>query len=1024
MKRIGLLLLLVVLVSGSVFSATIKVPEEHPTIQAGIDTAVDGDTVLVHPGTYIENINFKGKTIVVGSLYLTTNDESYISSTIIDADMKAPVALFESNETREAKLVGLTLQNGWCGIKVDSLGPTLKKLIVRNNGAIYRGSGFQAGCYGNLNFLITDCIFEKNDHAKTVIYACNVNSSGIEYYEIKNTKVLNNQPNRSAVELNGNKSSIENSLIANNSGYGIEVINAGSGTEIRNCTIANNTKNGIVAWNNIYASIIDVKSTILWQNGNYGIEVTRMTPATILNVSNSLIPNGIGGISSPITSVVNYDETNIAADPLFVDAPNGDYQLLDSSPAIGAGILDENTPKVDIEGSLRPSPADSKPDIGAYENLLTKSSPVVSKPTEDTVERLIRVPEDQPTIQSAINAAEKGEKILVSVGTYDEVIKLKSDISIKGESRTKTILQSEATKIINLDNVSNVQIENLTVDGRTLVHTPIAIKDSDNIRLNNITVKAGAFYNLKADTSEALSINECRFRYGNEYGVSIDRTGGTVSDSVFRFGNRTLLSVSNSKDEVLTVSNCEFFDDQEKTWTAIVCEGQLARDKFIGNNIKLSRKGYPVIKIRGSAQPVFRRNKIEGGRISIKIEATATPDFGTKSGFGYNHILPGTEFRVVGEREEEDGPIHMVGNYWHGLPSQIQDTIKPFLLVEPTLGNPSIYIRNKQVSQDQVFTVSINVDRIYNLAGWSANLEYDPEILELQAIEQGGAFNIKEEATFQEKGIINQKEGLLENMSWTYLRKGGVSGSGALAILTFNSLKSGESDLHLKKVKFGDPSGKEMPIEVTDATITVSGGPPCDVNADGTVNIFDLILVAQVFGQKVDTRADTNDDGVVNIFDLIVVAGCFGQGAAPSIVKQPIAMFSMIENWIRLAEQANGGSIDFNQGISVLREILQSLKPEETVLMANYPNPFNPETWIPYHLGQESEVVINIYDTTGKIVRTLDMGFQSFGYYASRDKSAYWDGRTENGEFVSSGTYFYQIQTGDYTETRKMVILK
>jgi len=195
------------------------------------------------------------------------------------------------------------------------------------------------------------------------------------------------------------------------------------------------------------------------------------------------------------------------------------------------------------------------------------------------------------------------------------------------------------------------------------------------------------------------------------------------------------------------------------------------------------------------------------------------------------------------------------------------------------------------------------------------------------------------------------------------------------------------------------------------------------VDANGTVHI-DLIVVAQVFGQESKTRADTNGDEVVNISDLIVVAQCFGQGAAPAMAKQPIAVFSMVENWIRLAEQANDKSTEFSQGISVLREILESLKPEETVLMANYPNPFNPETWIPYHLGQDSAVVINIYDTTGKIVRTLDMGFQSFGYYASRDRLAYWDGRTEDGEQVSSGTYFYQIEAGDYTETREMVMLK
>ena len=104
--------------------------------------------------------------------------------------------------------------------------------------------------------------------------------------------------------------------------------------------------------------------------------------------------------------------------------------------------------------------------------------------------------------------------------------------------------------------------------------------------------------------------------------------------------------------------------------------------------------------------------------------------------------------------------------------------------------------------------------------------------------------------------------------------------------------------------------------------------------------------------------------------------------------------------------------------------ILSSIKPVETVLMPNYPNPFNPATWIPYHLSQDAEVVVRIYDTKGRIARTLDMGFQSFGYYASRNKAAYWNGRTDSGEMVSSGTYFYQIQAGDYTETRKSVILK
>ena len=92
------------------FASTINVPTDHTNIQAAIDAAVDGDTILIKPGTYTENINFKGKTIVVGSLYLSTEDESYISSTIIDGGMKGPVVLFENNENRESQLVGLTIK--------------------------------------------------------------------------------------------------------------------------------------------------------------------------------------------------------------------------------------------------------------------------------------------------------------------------------------------------------------------------------------------------------------------------------------------------------------------------------------------------------------------------------------------------------------------------------------------------------------------------------------------------------------------------------------------------------------------------------------------------------------------------------------------------------------------------------------------------------------------------------------------------------------------------------------------------
>ena len=110
------------------------------------------------------------------------------------------------------------------------------------------------------------------------------------------------------------------------------------------------------------------------------------------------------------------------------------------------------------------------------------------------------------------------------------------------------------------------------------------------------------------------------------------------------------------------------------------------------------------------------------------------------------------------------------------------------------------------------------------------------------------------------------------------------------------------------------------------------------------------------------------------------------------------------------------GAIDSREPDAVL--------PMETALLGNYPNPFNPETWIPYHLGKAAEVTLTIYDTKGVLVRRLDLGRQPAGYYTDQTKAAYWDGHNESGESVASGVYFYQLRAGDYTATRRMVIVK
>ena len=210
-----------------------------------------------------------------------------------------------------------------------------------------------------------------------------------------------------------------------------------------------------------------------------------------------------------------------------------------------------------------------------------------------------------------------------------------------------------------------------------------------------------------------------------------------------------------------------------------------------------------------------------------------------------------------------------------------------------------------------------------------------------------------------------------------------------------------------------------------------------DINGDGVVNIQDLTLVAAQLGQMgEDIPADVNGDSIVNIQDLVLVAGAFGEGAAaPSAgaVSQARLTVSDVEEWLIEArgsirsgsgDASRPGGLSYGRGIVVLERLLASLMPKKTVLLANYPNPFNPETWIPYQLSEPAEVTVTIYAANGAIVRMLDLGHRRAGSYDSRHRAAYWDGRNAQGEPVASGVYFYTLSAGEFSATRKMVIRK
>ena len=262
-----------------------------------------------------------------------------------------------------------------------------------------------------------------------------------------------------------------------------------------------------------------------------------------------------------------------------------------------------------------------------------------------------------------------------------------------------------------------------------------------------------------------------------------------------------------------------------------------------------------------------------------------------------------------------------------------------------------------------------------------------------------------------------------------------LSGSGRLRATTTTTHSNGRAQAILtlgqrpgrntvRATAEGIPSFAIFNATGTEATAQLI----TDVNGDGVVNIQDLVLVSSRFGQMGQNRADVNGDGAINIQDLVLVAGELGtEAAAPTAwhhTSAGIPARATVAQWLTQAHRFSFTDARSQRGVLLLERLLATLTPKETVLLTNYPNPFNPETWIPYQLAKATDVTVRIYAADGSVVRTLALGHQDAGVYRNRSQAAYWDGTNDLGESVASGLYFYTLTAGEFSATRRMLILK
>ena len=199
---------------------------------------------------------------------------------------------------------------------------------------------------------------------------------------------------------------------------------------------------------------------------------------------------------------------------------------------------------------------------------------------------------------------------------------------------------------------------------------------------------------------------------------------------------------------------------------------------------------------------------------------------------------------------------------------------------------------------------------------------------------------------------------------------------------------------------------------------------PQDVNRDDVVNILDLVLVAGAFGNAAAAPSAWYRDLEEDLLSGVAIAFPI-RSLDPSLSTRLIAPTRAdVGRWLSQAQQLNLADATSLRGILFLDQLLAALIPKETALLPNYPNPFNPETWIPYQLARDADVMLTIHALDGQLVRLLPLGVQPAGTYYSRSRAAYWNGKNEFGEPVASGLYFYTLTAGDFSATRKMLIRK
>lgn len=353
------------------------------------------------------------------------------------------------------------------------------------------------------------------------------------------------------------------------------------------------------------------------------------------------------------------------------------------------------------------------------------------------------------------------------------------------------------------------------------------------------------------------------------------------------------------------------------------------------------------------------------------------------------------------------------------------------LSIPPTdVGNLPVYVdysvslspaQIESPASGEQLTFSLNITDSTKIAGFQAAIQFDETALRYVSSAIGD-FLLAD--TYMVEPVLADNMVTIAASSLT----GENSGNGTLATITFEVVNQKASSLVLTEILLTEANGQVKIPYTENAEITRIQFLREDVNRDGVVDILDLMLVAADLTKSGDFITDVNEDGNVNIADLVLVAGAVGNTASAASLLSNANGHTLtkmdVERWLEQAKRHSFTDAQSLLGLHLLQQLLSAITPQKTALLSNYPNPFNPETWIPYQLAKPADVTLHIYSADGNVVRKLTLGHQGAGLYHNQSRAAHWNGKNEIGETVASGVYYYTLTAGEFTATRKMLILK